>query len=149
MCPREDKPQSILRVAAIVTLLGWHFDHVPDPSRPRRGPPHLHSWEKPFLSGRQYGLGLEQGLPRGVRGAWLFLWEEKGSGHRALNTAPGLCPALCHHVRGIISCHPQNSPVGSSYYDSIILRMRTEKRTTFKHCAQSYKTTRSRVKIQV
>lgn len=39
MCPREDKPQSILRVAAIVTLLGWHFDHVPDPSRPQRPAP--------------------------------------------------------------------------------------------------------------
>lgn len=67
MSPHEDKSQRILR-AVVVTLLSWHFDHVPDPSGPCRGPPHLHSWEMHPLGGRQYGVGVKQGIPQGMRG---------------------------------------------------------------------------------
>lgn len=66
--PCEDKSQRILSPAVIVTLLGLHFDHVPDPSGPCRGAPHLHSWAKHLLSGRQCPVGVEEGTPQGLRG---------------------------------------------------------------------------------
>lgn len=102
MSPREDKSQRILRAAVVVTLLGWHFDHVPDPSGPCRGPSHLHSWEKlPPQRQAVWGGGVARNTP-GDEGAWLFLSEDKGNG-------PPMHGTLLHAVSGPL-------PSFQSYY---------------------------------
>ena len=95
--PREDKSQRILRDAVRVTLLGWHFDHVPDPSGPCRGPPHLHSWEKHLPSGRRCGVWVEGGTPQGMRGPDNFSWRTRAVApcmEHCSVAVPGLLPSL-------------------------------------------------------
>lgn len=98
MFPHEDKSQRILRAAVRVTLLGLHFDHVPDPLSPCRG--HLPRWWFMRKASPQWqavwGGGGARDTPGNDR-AWLLGLEllpplsDKSNGHHPMSTAPWTC----------------------------------------------------------
>lgn len=129
-------------------MLGLHFDHVPDPLGPCRGPLiTAHGKSISSVTGTVGGGGAAD--TPGVRGpdfqsyscCFSCLRREVGT---CSVQVPGNMPALqCY------SFNPQSSPAGRSEHESIILGMRKEKCTKFIHFAQSYETSRSRVRIQM
>lgn len=137
--------------ASVSHLLGLNLDHVPELVGHCRGPAHPCSWGQYVLSGRQYGVSVDFGLAKAMRGPDFS--SQRGCFSSLVGTAAAtgstalwMCLAVPQTLGDIISLNPPNTPVDNSLPFSHHFKHEKKEVCQCKHFAPNYTTLKTTVK---